>query len=260
MAMRNIIRKFLRGREPEPVRPGEPAVPPLSNFVEIKKEEVADELSDSWKEIGVPQQQYETYTRNEMNHYKNHLPVLPFDVLIDVLKENVLRLDDRTILEIGCASGYYNEVLRIKGIKAEYHGCDYSPAFIEFAQELYPGLDFQVQDACGLTYPDGSFDIVISGCCLLHIMNYAEAVAEAARTSRQYVVFHRTPVLHRKATSYYLKTAYGVRMFEIHFNERELLRLMRKSGLKVEDIITFSMSFEDSGDFCAQKTYLCSKG
>ncbi len=249
--MRNIVMKFLKRKEP--------FLPPLNHFVEVRKEDIANELCDSWKDAGVPRQQYEICTRKEINNYKNNMPVLPFDVFVDILKENVPKLDDKTMLEIGCSSGYYNEVLKIKGIKAEYHGCDYSPAFIEFAKELYPGLDFQVQDACGLTYSDGSFDIVVSGCCLLHIMDYKKAIAEAARTAKEYVVFHRTPVLHRKETSYYVKTAYGVRMFEIHFNERELLRLMRKNGLSLEDITTFNASVEDS-DFFAYKTYFCSKG
>lgn len=258
--MRNILKKFLGGQEREPVKPEEPAVLPPSNFVEVKKEAIPGELAESWKDTGVPQQQYETCTKNEINNYKNQLPVLPFDVFIDILQENIPRLDDKTVLEIGCSSGYYNEVLRIKGIKAEYHGCDYSPAFIELARQLYPGVDFQVQDACGLTYPDASFDIVVSGCCLLHIMDYDKAIAETARTAREYVVFHRTPVLHQTETSYYIKTAYGVKMFEIHFNERELLGLMRRNGLKVEDIITFSLSMTDRGDCAAYKTYLCSKG
>jgi SAM-dependent methyltransferase len=249
--MRNIVMKFLKRKEP--------FLPALKDFVQVRKEDITNDLSDSWKDDRVPQQQYEICTKEEINNYKNKIPVLPFDVFIDILKENIPNLDDKTILEIGCSSGYYSEVLKIKGIKAEYHGCDYSSAFIEFAKELYPGLDFQVQEACGLSYPDCSFDIIVSGCCLLHIMDYEKAIAEAARTAKEYVVFHRTPVLHRKETSYYVKTAYGVRMFEIHFNERELLGIMRKNGLRVEDIITFNAFVGDS-DFFAYKTFLCSKG
>jgi len=61
---------------------------------------------------------------------------------------------------------------------------------------MYPAIRFDVEDATRLRYNSDSFDIVVSGCCLLHISEYEKAIAEAARVSREFVVFHRTPVLH----------------------------------------------------------------
>ena len=232
-----------------------------NQFVEVNKKDIMAELSDSWKDPGVPRRQYEECTKKELENYRKGLSVLPFDVLVDILKDSIQGLSGKTILEIGCSSGYYSQVLKIKGIDAEYHGCDFSAAFIELAKNLHPGIDFQVQNACALGYPDRSFDIVVSGCCLLHILDYPKAIKETARTAKEYAVFHRTPILHKKQTTYYVKTAYGIKMFEIHFNERELLRLMRENNLRVTDIITYNASIEESiGDFYAYKTYFCQKG
>jgi SAM-dependent methyltransferase len=233
---------------------------PASSFIQIQKHDIKTFLSDSWKDPLIPQRQYESCAKKELENYAKGLPVEPYDVLVNILKDTIPDLHEKSILEVGCSSGYYNEVLKIKGINAKYHGCDYSESFVNFAKRLFSAVDFQVQDACALTYQDRSFDIVISGGCLLHIMDYEKAIQEAARVAKKYVVFHRTPVLHAKETSYYVKTAYGVEMFEIHFNERELLKIFRKNGLKVLDIITFHAMFDKNvQDFYAYKTYLCEK-
>lgn len=232
----------------------------FSDPFECHKEDVERKLFQAWQDPSLPQRQFDTYTKKQLEDYRKGLPIEPFDVLVIILRDNISNIEKKTALEIGCATGYYSEVLKIKGIESEYHGCDYSESFIEFARRLFPGIDFQVQDACSLTYPDDSFDIVISGCCLLHIMEYEKAIRETVRVAKDYVIFHRTPVLHRKETSYYIKTAYGVKMFEVHFNERELLRLFRENGLRVTDVITFNASFEETiRDFYAYKTYLCQK-
>ena len=252
--IRKILAKFriIKNLESQP--------PPASGFITIDKDDIRQPLSDAWKDPLVPLRQYESCTRTELENYRNGLAVEPYDVLVSVLKDSVPYLDSKSLLEIGCSSGYYSEVLRIKNIKVKYNGCDYSEAFIDFAKAQFPGVDFQKQDACGLEYRDGQFDIVVSGCCLLHILDYSKAIREAVRVAKEFVIFHRTPVLHSKETSYCLKTAYEVEMFEIHFNERELFKLFRENDLRIIDIITFNIAYDQLvGDFFAYKTYLCEK-
>ena len=232
----------------------------LPGYTQVRREDIRVGLSDSWKDPAVPKRQYESITVKELDRYRNNEPVQPFDALVNIIKESIPSAAVASILEIGCSTGYYSQVLKIKGISGTYHGCDYSDTFIAFASSLYPEIDFQVQDACSLAYATDQFDLVISGCCLLHIMDYEKAIAETARVAKKYVIFHRTPVLHIQDTSFYLKNAYGVDMFEIHFNEREFLRLIRDNGLTVLDIITFNITALSAGnDFFSVKTYLCSK-
>src|SRR5438128_2152130 len=236
-----------------------PSVSP-EGYVEVSRESVAKELSCTWQDPAVPQRQYEDCVRSAISCYKAGGAYEPFDVLVAILFETVPDLAGMSILEVGCSSGYYFEVFKIKGVQAKYSGCDWSESFIGLARRNHPEVEFQVQDARCLTYADASFDIVISGGCLPCILEYEEAIAETARVARHYVVLHRTPVFYRKKTSYYLRTAYGLQMFEIRFNERELFRLLRKYGLAVVDAVTFEGTYErTSGDFWGCKTYLCRK-
>lgn len=183
-----------------------------------------------------------------------------FDALADVLIHNVPQVQKRSILEIGCSSGYHSEILRCKGVEASYQGCDLSPAFIQLARQLYPSVRFDVEDATQLSYESNSFDIVISGCCLLHIADYEKAISEAARVSREFVVFHRTPVCHLSGPAFYTKKAYGVEMLEIHFQEQELVRMFARYNLLVTDVNSHSAILErERKDPLISKTYLCLK-
>jgi 2-polyprenyl-3-methyl-5-hydroxy-6-metoxy-1,4-benzoquinol methylase len=234
---------------------------PIDGFVEVSRDSIAKELSLAWQDSSVPQRQYEECVVSAINNYRAGGAFEPFDVLVEILSDNVPDLDRQTILEVGCSSGYYFEAFKMKGIHAKFCGCDSSESFIALARKNYPTAEFHVQDARRLSYDAASFNIVVSGGCLPCILEYEDAIAESARVARDYVVFHRTPVFYRKKTSYYLRTAYGLKMFEIRFNERELLKLWRRSGLTVVDAITFEGAVElASGDFWGSKTYLCRKG
>ena len=117
-----------------------------------------------------------------------------------------------------------------------------------------------VQDATGLRHPDASYDIVLSGGCILHIPDYEGAIAEAVRVARRWVVFHRTPVLHMHGPITYTKKAYGIDTIEIHFNEQALMRLFSRHAMHLVDINTHSIGWEAAiSDGLAMKTYLCVK-
>jgi SAM-dependent methyltransferase len=185
---------------------------------------------------------------------------LTYEAFVGLLVHNISHLEGKTLLEIGCSSGYHAEVLRLRNVNVSYRGCDYSPAFVQLAQQLYPLLPFDIENAVALTYASETFDIVVSGCCLLHIPQYEKAIAEAARVSKEFVMFHRTPVLHLTGTRAYTKEAYGTEMLEIHFHEQQLIRLFAASGLSIVDVNTqLSVSEPDSDERCFYKTYLCQK-
>lgn len=196
----------------------------------------------------------------ELAAYRAGKPNPVFDALVDTLVHNVFELRNKSLLEIGCSSGYYSEILRSKGVEILYRGCDFSPALIHFARQIYPSVQFDVEDATQLSYATNSFDIVVSGCCLLHIVEYERAIAEAARVSRQFVVFHRSPILQMSGPVFYTKKAYGVEMLEIHFNEQQLVRLFVKHRLQVVDINShLFMPEKGQSEFLFYKTYLCRK-
>lgn len=220
---------------------------------------VARSLRDSWRDSDIPDRQRQLVEK-ELANYRQNKPVPVFDALVDILKSNIANIAGARLLEIGCSSGYYSEVLAIKDLSVAYEGCDYSEPFVVLARRHYPQLPFSVQDAIDLRFTTGSFDIVVSGGCLLHIPEYERAIAEAARVSRRWVVFHRTPVVHLRGPLTYTKKAYGVDTFEIHFNEQLLFRSFSRHGMRVVDANTHSIGWDSAAsDALAMKTYLCEK-
>src|SRR6267154_1213026 len=220
---------------------------------------VSERLAASWLAEGVPGEQ-RAVVEPQLAAYRAGKPSPAFDALVDILVHNVPGLHNQALLEIGCSSGYHSEVLRFKGVDVSYQGCDFSPAFIRLARQMYPSVRFDVEDATRLSYGSDSFDIVVSGCCLLHISEYEKAIAEAARVSREFVVFHRTPVLHMTGPAFYTKNAYGVEMLEIHFHEQQLVRMFTTHKLHVVDVNShLSLPESRHSEPLIYKTYLCQK-
>ena len=219
----------------------------------------AARLKDTWKDAGIPELQLPV-VEQALNSYRRGQAVPVFDSLIEIMREGIGSLDGRRLLEIGCSSGYYAEAFEIKKLGVDYEGADLSPSFVAMARERYPHHRFSVEDATALNYADESFDIVVSGCCLLHIPDYERAICEAARVSRRWVALHRTPVLQQRPTRALTKTAYDVEMFEQHFNEGALFAALARAGLAVVGARTIEALWDaDVGDCLSIKTYLCMK-
>jgi SAM-dependent methyltransferase len=216
-----------------------------------------DALKDAWLDAAIPARQ-RAGVDQALSDYRAGTPMLEFDVLVGQLRPLADGVPGAALLEVGCSSGYHADVLAARGIDMVYRGCDFSPAFVEMARRYHPELHFDVEDATALNYADRSFDVVVSGCCLLHIPKYERAIAETARVARGHALFHRTPVLARRATRFFTKQAYGVKTVEIHFNEAELVALFHANGLRVIAIETTTADWLD-GDAFAMKTYLCEK-
>lgn len=234
-----------------------------SHYVNLQGEEADAEgqrLRNSWQDDALPKRQRELVDQ-QLRQYQSGGRIDVFDVLVDSLSGLPDLAPGASLLEVGCSSGFYSEVVEIAGLPIKYSGCDYSDAFIRLAKEKHPSIDFSVQDATALHYADRSFDIVVSGCCLLHIPEYAKGVAETARVARRYAIFHRTPVVWGQPEQWYRKQAYGVETVEIHFNEPEFLALLAQNGLEL--IATHTLS-EESADASrtqghASRTYVCRK-
>jgi ubiquinone/menaquinone biosynthesis C-methylase UbiE len=214
----------------------------------------------AWQSDVIPARQ-RRIVDEQLAAYRNGIEIPAFDALVGVLRPLVDAMTTTqlaSVLEVGCSSGYHNEVFELKQLAVAYQGCDYSTAFIRMAKDIYPDIPFVVADATALPDASESVDIVVSGCCLLHIANYEDAISEAARVARRYVIFHRTPVIHTSATTHFRKLAYDVQTVEIHFNEQELVSLFAKHGLSVIGVSTLDLRWK-AGDAYAMKEYVCEK-
>jgi SAM-dependent methyltransferase len=240
-----------------------PAASVSSHYIEIdsaRRDSESSRLAASWKASDLPARQRELVER-QLKEYRGGASIDVFDVFTAALREIDSLPAAGSLLEIGCSSGYYSEVLEVNGLSLRYRGCDYSDAFIDMARRIYPALSFDVEDATRLSYQNDAFDVVVSGCCLLHIPDYQAAIAESARVAKEYVIFHRTPVVYGEPTKYFRKQAYGVETIEIHFSEPELLDSFRVHGLEVQSTFTLNES-ADPRDYStgnANRTYLCRK-
>lgn len=86
------------------------------------------------------------------------------------------------VLDIACGPGHFTSL--IAQTDARVTGADFSPPMIARAQERYPGISFQVQDAEALGYDDGSYDVVTMNFGMLHLGSPERATAEVARVLR----------------------------------------------------------------------------
>jgi len=214
-------------------------------------------LRAAWQSVDLPVRQRELVDR-QLAAYRRGDPVDVFDILIRALRAVPDAARGMSVLEVGCSSGFYSEVFDIAGLGVNYAGCDYSDSFIALARQTYPALCFDVDDATSLSYVNDAFDVVISGCCLLHIPEYEDAIAETARVARQFAIFHRTPIVLGNPNTYYRKKAYGVETVEIHFNEFQFLTLLASSGLELVATYTLDETIIN-GVGTATRTYVCKK-
>jgi len=243
MTLKNLVKKFINKK----------------NGYKILEKPDLDELKKDFYNVWQNDFIAKKQTAKVEEQIENYNSIAPMKVAVDLIKK--IDLKNPSLLEIGCSSGYYSEIFKKAGIDVVYHGCDYSEEFIKIAKQKYPDIDFKVSDAINLkNYNDNQFDIVISGCCILHIIDYPKAISESARVSNKYVLFHRTPILHENKTLFAEKIGYGSNMIEIFFNEEELINLFNKNGLVVQNINTHAkFPVNGLGEHVFMKSYLCKK-
>jgi SAM-dependent methyltransferase len=231
-----------------------------SHYVELADAEAEGEaarLRGAWQDESIPGRQRELVDR-QLAAFRRGEAIDNFDVMVQSLRDLGCVAGPMSILEIGCSSGYYSEIITPVEPGFAYAGCDYSPAFIKMARRHYPTLPFDVEDATRLSYANSSFDVVVSGCCLLHIPEYSAGVSETARVAKTHAIFHRTPVVVGQPEKVYRKHAYGIETVEIHFNEPAFLDLLAVNGLELIATHTLSETVS-AGIGSAVRTYVCRK-
>ena len=92
-------------------------------------------------------------------------------------------LDDRKqkikMLDLGCGTGTFTKKMTL--LNSEVYACDISPKSIEKASNLYPKINFSVQDIEKLTFENNFFDVVVFSGVLHHFDNLDTPLNEAKR-------------------------------------------------------------------------------
>lgn len=110
--------------------------------------------------------------------------------LTDFEEQLVTRFLERDLrtLEAGTGGGRILHELRDRGF-SDLHGFDYLPGFIDVARTRDPSgaIDFSVQDAVALDYPDASFDQALYVQQVLCFIEDADDRVRAMREARRVV-------------------------------------------------------------------------
>lgn len=192
----------------------------------IQKSEITGDLLVGWKDPTIPISQRRLTEAQLKEMYSGQVNEL-FIILEKCVRESCN--PDSTILELGCSTGYYYEILtHLLQTKITYTGVDYSEAMVEAARKYYPDAAFVVADGANLPFKNNQFSVVISGSILIHNLNYHKHINETARVSNSRVIIHRTQLCKSRPTHFLKKKAYDIDVLEVRFNESELLELFEK--------------------------------
>lgn len=93
-----------------------------------------------------------------------------------------------SVIDVGCASGRFVELLASLGCRPAYTGLDLSPASIARARQLYPGHAFHCANALDFT-PGAPADLVNATGVVQHEPRFAELIDRMLAWSDRYVLF-----------------------------------------------------------------------
>ncbi|MGB5597059.1 MAG: class I SAM-dependent methyltransferase [Crocosphaera sp.] len=86
--------------------------------------------------------------------------------MVDYLSEHFPNFKPQRILDIGCSAGGSTIAMAMEFPEAEIHGIDVSSSMIRCGHALSVALDLPIDyhqmDASKTTFPDGSFDLIVS--------------------------------------------------------------------------------------------------
>ena len=210
-----------------------------------------------WKNAQVAERQDAAYQGLLDDMYAGH-PRRDLEVAAEAIRRT--GVVDPLLLEVGCGSGYYSEILPfLLGRSIRYVGLDYSLAMVTRARRRYRRRCFVQGDATNLPFGGGSVDIVFNGASLMHIPDYRAALAEASRVAGGWCILHSVPVRCKGPTKLLAKTAYGGRTLEVVFNEEELVGSVSEAHLEVLEVFEGDDYDLTSviGERTALRTYVC---
>jgi SAM-dependent methyltransferase len=96
--------------------------------------------------------------------------------------------DVRSVLDVGCASGRFLDLLRSYGLDPDYTGIDISAASVESARTLHPGGRFVHANALDYS-PGRSFDLVNATGVCQHEPRFEALIDRMSQWSSRYVLF-----------------------------------------------------------------------
>src|SRR5881409_1513267 len=140
-----------------------------------------------------------------------------------------------TVLEFGCGTGYFTRELARS--EADIVAIDVSRELLAIAREncSAPNIRYELQNACALTYSDGTFDSVV-GSSVLHHLEIEQALREIHRVLKPGGTIHFTepnmlnPQIAIQKNVPWIKRKLGDSPDETAFFRWPLRRLLEATG------------------------------
>ena len=92
------------------------------------------------------------------------------------------------VLDVGCASGGFFNIMRSYEAHIEYTGVDLSERAVELAKERYPEATFIVTEGFELVFANNTFDVVHCTSVFNNEPNYQAMLQEMYRVSNRFVL------------------------------------------------------------------------
>jgi SAM-dependent methyltransferase len=108
---------------------------------------------------------YDAVAETYAKEFFDELARKPFDR--NLLDAYAAACAGRRVLDVGCGPGHIAHYLRDRGVEAS--GLDLSPAMVQLARRLNPGMAFAVGDMRALDVPDGSLGGIVAFYSVIHV-------------------------------------------------------------------------------------------
>ena len=122
-------------------------------------------------------------TQSAYTKWAENYPPQAHNALMEVEQDALLSLlpdvCGKQVLDLGCGSGRYTRVLRESGAAFAF-GVDLSHAMLLAGHVVHAGQVAQA-DWLAIPFPANTFDVIISGLTISHVLDLNAALAEAAR-------------------------------------------------------------------------------
>ena len=148
-----------------------------------------------------------------------------------------------TLLDAGCAGGYYLWSLRDRGVDVEYHGLDFTPEMIELArEEMAPaaGIDPERFTLGAIEELDAEYDNVLCFNVLTNSPHYALGLERLLRSARKRILLREAmgdELVTRFTPDPYLdEDKRHIRVYHNQYPIDEVQALMEEEGFAVTRI------------------------
>lgn len=171
--------------------------------------------------------QYKSEKWNELSIHFGFFNVKSRSYSLNAFNQ-ILKINPKSILDIGCCTADYIMEWRKAGYKGKYFGFDVTPNFINESRKRLPNEKFAISNLYNHE-SDEKHDLVICQNVLMHLPEIEKAIKKIFSFSNNYVF------LSFYGTKGETKNTHTKDFINFHYNINDVLRYVPKDFCLVED-------------------------